>query len=81
LPALSEVDFEQIESPRLEEVLALFRESGNIRGVAMCLPSLGMISLAQRDSERAAALFEKSLLLQRELNNGTAMLFGLPGMA
>ncbi len=80
MPALSEVDFEQIESPRLEEVLALFRESGNIRGVAMCLPSLGMISLAQRDSERAA-LFEESLLLQRELNNGTAMLFGLPGMA
>lgn len=77
---MSEVDFEQIESPRLEEVLALFRESGNIRGVAMCLPSLGMISLAQRDSERAA-LFEESLLLQRELNNGTAMLFGLPGMA
>jgi predicted ATPase/DNA-binding SARP family transcriptional activator/DNA-binding CsgD family transcriptional regulator len=79
--ALSEMDFEQMESPRLEEALALFRESGDIRGVAICLPSLGMISLSQGDPERAAALFEESLVLQRELKNKTAIHFGLLGMA
>ena len=79
--ALSEMDFEQMESPRLEEALALFRESGDTRGVAICLPSLGMISLSQRDSERAADLFEEGLHLQRGLQNKTAIVMSLLGMA
>jgi predicted ATPase/DNA-binding SARP family transcriptional activator/DNA-binding CsgD family transcriptional regulator len=74
-------DLAQMGSPQLEEALALFRESGDLRGIATCLPFLGMISLSQRDSQRAAALFEEGLLLQRELKNKTAILFGLLGMA
>jgi non-specific serine/threonine protein kinase len=40
-----------------------------------------MISLSRGDSERAAALFEEGLLLQRDLKYKTAMLFGLLGIA
>ena len=74
----SELDFEPMGA-RIEEALALFRELGDIRGVAECLPILGHNVLARDDPERAAALFEEGLRLQSELRHNTATFMGLLG--
>jgi non-specific serine/threonine protein kinase len=76
----SEMDLEQMKV-RLEGALTLYREVGDIRNVATCLPSLGMLLLIQGDSERAAPLFEEGLLLQRELKYKAVVYFSLMGMA
>jgi non-specific serine/threonine protein kinase len=76
----SEMDFEQMEA-RLEEALNLYREVGDTRNVATCLPSIGMIYLMREDHGRAAPLFEEGLLLQRDLKHKTVIHFGLAGVA
>jgi len=49
-----------------EEALALNRELGDTRNMAMCSCSLGMTALWQGDPERAGAPFEEALRLVRE---------------
>lgn len=57
-----------------EEALTLYREAGDIGGIAKCLTGLGEQAMVQGDYERATSLLEESLGRFRELgdNSGTA---------
>lgn len=78
--AATEGDLEGKEA-RTSECLALFRQVGDIRGVTMCLTTLGMAALERRDLDRAAELFEEDLHLLQALRDKTGVFFGLLGMA
>ncbi len=51
----------------LEESLAMYRELGDKRGMALSLNNLGVVAGDQGDYERAVAFYEESLALSREL--------------
>ncbi len=50
-----------------EESLSLYREIGNLRGVAASLNNLAVIAIEQADLSSARSLFEQSLALRRTL--------------
>jgi predicted ATPase/DNA-binding XRE family transcriptional regulator len=52
-----------------EENLALERDLGDRRGVALALSNLGVLAKDQGDYQRARALLEESLALERELSD------------
>jgi len=54
---------------RYEESLAINRELGNKRDIAISLGSLGSVAQAQGDYGAARGLFEESLTVKRELGN------------
>jgi predicted ATPase/DNA-binding SARP family transcriptional activator/DNA-binding CsgD family transcriptional regulator len=78
--AAVERDFEEM-SLRLREALALYRELGDLRNVALCLPSLGFVTLVHHDYEEAARLFEEGLAMERDLKYRTVIFFHLMGLA
>ena len=78
--AATEKDFDEMRL-RWKEALALYRELGDTRNVALCLPSLGIVALVFRDFEEAEKLFEEGLALQRRLKYKTVIFFHLIGLA
>jgi hypothetical protein len=52
-----------------EKSLAIIRELGDQRGIAVLLGNLGTSALQQRELERARVLLEESLALRRELGD------------
>ena len=50
----------------LQESLALYRQIGDLRGVAAALNSLGAMAFSQKEYERAILLLEQSLSVRRE---------------
>jgi DNA-binding CsgD family transcriptional regulator len=78
--AAAEKDFE-VMILRLEEALALYRELGDIRNVALCLPSLGIVTLVDRGFEEAERLFEEGLAMERSIKYKTAIFFNLMGLS
>ncbi len=50
----------------LQESLALFRQIGDLRGVAATLNSLGAMAFSQKEYARAVLLLEESLSVRRE---------------
>jgi tetratricopeptide (TPR) repeat protein len=67
--------------PAYEESLALFRELGDVWGIADTLSSFGAVILFCGDYERSGALLEESLSLFRQLEDrgGIAMCFFFTG--
>ncbi len=78
--AAAEKDFDEMRL-RWKEALALFRELGDTRNVALCLPSLGHLMLVFRDFKEAERLFEEGLALERRLKYKTVIFFHLMGLA
>ncbi|HEX9301572.1 MAG TPA: tetratricopeptide repeat protein [Casimicrobiaceae bacterium] len=78
--------YHQIDYPaaraRHEESLAIRRQSGDQRGVAVSLNNLGIVALDQGDLASARAMHEESLAIARELGNrnGIARSLGNLGM-
>ena len=64
-----------------EEALALFRELGDLRSIAMCLNALGMTALERGSYELARPLFEEDLRLLSKLREKVGIQQGLMGMA
>jgi predicted ATPase/DNA-binding SARP family transcriptional activator len=64
----------------LAEALALRRASGDVRGVAFALRSLGDIAENRGDRGRAEAYYRESLHLARELGEPTAVAGALYGL-
>jgi tetratricopeptide (TPR) repeat protein len=64
-----------------EESLALFRELGDKRSVAIPLVNLGLVAQAQGEYERVRALYEESLALSREVGDKPGIAHGLEGLA
>ncbi len=78
--AVAEQDLDEMRL-RLKEALALYRKLGDTRSVALCLPSLGILTLVFRDFEEAEKLFEEGLILERSLKYKTVIFFHLMGLA
>ena len=78
--AATEKDFDEMRL-RWKEALALYRELGDTRNVALCLPSLGHLMLVYRDFEEAERIFEEGLALERRLKYKTVIFFHLIGLA
>jgi predicted ATPase/DNA-binding CsgD family transcriptional regulator len=55
--------------PLLAEAESLFKEIGDIWGIAECSQLLGQLALHQRDAGAASTLLEQSLKLFREIGN------------
>jgi non-specific serine/threonine protein kinase len=66
---------------RWKEALAIYREVGDLRNLARCLPSLGMITLSHHDVEEAAGYFEEGLAMQRDVRYRAVIFFHLMGLA
>jgi len=64
-----------------EEKLALSRELEDVRGITMCIISLGMAALEHGDYERAAGLLEEGLRPLRRLRDKTGIAYGLLALA
>jgi len=78
--AATEKDFDEMRL-QWKEALALYRELGDTRNVALCLPSLGHLMLVFRDFEEAERIFEEGLALERRLKYKTVIFFHLIGLA
>ncbi len=66
---------------RWKEALAIYRELGDVRSIARCLPSLGIITLPHHDVEEAARYFEEGLAMVRDTRYKTMIFFHLMGLA
>jgi tetratricopeptide (TPR) repeat protein len=68
---------EQADPPRVallvEEALRLYRDLGNLKGVASSLNVLALVARHTGDLTRATALHEESLALARELGDGNGI--------
>lgn len=60
-----------------EESLAINRELGDRRGIAVSLNNLGIVTLRQQDYTAARFLYEESLAIWRELGNRRAIALSL----
>ena len=80
LVAVAEKDLVEMRL-RLKEALAIYRELEDTRNVALCLPSLGIVTLVLRDFEEAEKLFEEGLAWERRLKYKTLIFFHLMGLA
>lgn len=65
----------------LEKALRLFREGGDVGGVARTLNLLGIVVQDNEDYERAAGFYEESLQLQRELGDKHGIAVALANLA
>jgi predicted ATPase/class 3 adenylate cyclase len=54
---------------RHEECLAIWRQLGDRRGIAISLNNLGMVARSQGEYASARAMYEESLAIHRELGN------------
>jgi predicted ATPase/DNA-binding SARP family transcriptional activator/DNA-binding CsgD family transcriptional regulator len=64
-----------------KEALVLYREVGDAGNIARCLPSLGMVTLACRYVDEAAAYFEEGLAMERDVGYKTVVFFYLMGIS
>ena len=67
-----------------EESLALFREVGDIPGISQCLNTLGLVTLASRDYDKASVLFREDLRISWESDHKVTIqtsLIGLGGVS
>ena len=69
-------DWDATES-LLEEALALYREAGREREVALALSHLGSLALHRGDQERAEALCQEALTVARSAGDARAISAGL----
>lgn len=59
----------ELAANRLNESLALYRELGNLEGIAGCLNSLGIVAREQRALEQALAYIQEALAISRQLGD------------
>jgi predicted ATPase/DNA-binding SARP family transcriptional activator/DNA-binding CsgD family transcriptional regulator len=62
-----------LAAQHLEAALAIFRDSGDERGMATALNSLGAVARSSGEHERARQLFEESLALRQKLGDEHAI--------
>lgn len=80
LLAYHQVDYRAARAQH-EESLAIRRQLGDRRGVAISLNNLGMVALDQDDLVSARTLHEESLLIARELGNRNGIARSLGNLA
>jgi predicted ATPase/DNA-binding CsgD family transcriptional regulator len=74
--AIGQGDYEQAEA-HCREVLALFQEQGDRRGIAACLCVLGYIALQHNHYLEGCALAEQGLALARQIHDAGSIAFCL----